>query len=102
MRKVIRGRSEQQWRELVRRQARSGLSVQAFCQREGISTWSLYGWRSRLRGSDSGEEPVILPAPVKEPVSAEFIDLGSLSSKRSRCELRVDLGGGVIVQLVRS
>ena len=102
MGKVIRRRSEQQWRELVERQARSGLSVQAFCDREGINACSLYGWRSRLRQSEADAAPVIALATAKEALSAEFIELGSLSSHRSRCELRLDLGGGVMLQLVRS
>ena len=40
-------RSEGAWREIVGRQAESGLTVQAFCEREGIKSASLYGWRSR-------------------------------------------------------
>jgi hypothetical protein len=36
------------WRELVRRQKNSGLSVQAFCQQQGVSGWSFYQWRKRL------------------------------------------------------
>ncbi len=41
-------RSESAWREIVKRQAQSGLTVQSFCEREGINAASLYGWRSRL------------------------------------------------------
>jgi hypothetical protein len=36
------------WRELVLRQKKSGLSVQAFCQQQGVSGWSFYQWRKRL------------------------------------------------------
>ena len=42
-------RSESAWRELVDRQEQSGLTVAQFCEREGIKSASLYGWRSRLR-----------------------------------------------------
>lgn len=35
-------RSESAWREIVSRQAESGVSVQAFCEREGIKAASLY------------------------------------------------------------
>jgi len=42
-------RSESAWREIVSRRAESGLSVQAFCELEGIKAASLYGWRSRLQ-----------------------------------------------------
>ena len=36
------------WRELVDRQKKSGLTVQAFCQQRGVSGWSFYQWRKRL------------------------------------------------------
>ena len=101
MRKIIQRRSEQAWRELVARQIQSGLSVQAFCQREGINAYSLYGWRSRLRAGGVSEEPAASPPARAEP-TAEFIDLGALGPSRSRCEVRLDLGGGVMLHLVRS
>jgi hypothetical protein len=39
-------RSESVWREIVARQRASGLTVQSFCEREGIKLASLYGWRA--------------------------------------------------------
>ena len=36
------------WRELVDRQKKSGLTVQAFCQQQEVSGWSFYQWRKRL------------------------------------------------------
>lgn len=101
MRKIIQRRSEQAWRGLVSRQEQSGLSVAAFCQREGIKAWSLYGWRSRLRASGTAQVPVE-SRPVVEQPGGEFIALGGLGSGRSRCEVRLDLGGGVVLHLVRS
>jgi hypothetical protein len=103
--KILR-RSEQAWRELVERQAHSGLSVQAFCRDEGVSPWGLYQWRSRLRGKRKRGMPV--PAGTQaavsasEPAKSGFIDLGALGPSRTRCEIRLDLGGGVVLQVVRS
>lgn len=37
------------WREAVRGQAASGLSVRGYCRREGISEASFYAWRRELR-----------------------------------------------------
>lgn len=96
-------RSESAWREIVSRQNESGLSVRAFCEREGIKAVSLYGWRSRLRQEARGQsapEPAPRRARPKK-AAAEFIDLGSLTSSRSRIEVRLDLGGGVLLHLVR-
>jgi putative transposase len=96
-------RSESAWREIVSRQAESGLSVRAFCEREGINVARLYGWRSRLQQEAQGESQAVR-APRKsrqEKPTGEFIDLGALSSSRSRFEVRLDLGGGVLLHLVR-
>jgi putative transposase len=101
MRKVIQRRSEQAWRELVTRQSQSGLSVQAFCRRERLNPWTLYGWRSRLGIRGTSEEPVVSRAAEAEP-AAGFIDLGGLAGGCSRCEIRLDLGGGVVLHVVRS
>ena len=96
-------RSESAWREIVSRQAESGLSVQAFCEDEGIKPANLYGWRSRLQQKAQGKGPAVRaprkPGPQKP--TGEFIDLGALNSSRSRFEVRLDLGGGVLLHLVR-
>lgn len=36
------------WRDLIARQADSGLSVVAFCERQQVSPASFYAWRRRL------------------------------------------------------
>ena len=55
MEKISRQRrSESAWREIVSCQAESGLSVQTFCEREGIKAASFYGWRSRLQQEAKG------------------------------------------------
>lgn len=92
-------RSESERRSLLARFGASGLSVEAFCQREAISTASFYRWQGVLGGD--GERGVgvgKLSAPV-------FIDAGTLSSapaRRARVELKLDLGEGLVLQLVRS
>ena len=97
MRKMSRRRSEQVWRDLVAQQAGSGEPVQAFCQRERLNVNTFYGWRSKLgtRSAVSSGKP-----KVSEPAGG-FIDLGSLEGSASRYEIRLDLGGGVVLQVVR-
>jgi transposase-like protein len=99
MHKVIRRRGIETWRELVARQASSGLSVQAFCGQERLNPWTFYGWRSRLRERTAAAEPAAVGGSA-EP-AAGFIDLGALSRNSSRCEIRLDLGDGVVLQVVR-
>ena len=91
------------WRETLARFAESGLSVRAFCVREGISDSSLNRWRQRLHDSAARR-----PAAKQGAMVARggFVDLGTLStpagaSKSERIELRLDLGGGLMLHLVR-
>jgi transposase-like protein len=88
------------WREILRRYAQSGLTVEAFCRSEGIGVWSLYRWRSRLGATVRGIE-VADVRPERDTPSASFLDLGALGLSSSRFEVRLDLGGGVLLQLVR-
>lgn len=43
------GETERPWRDLVQRQAASGLSVRQFCEQQQILQRSFYAWRRRLR-----------------------------------------------------
>ena len=102
MPKMSGRRSEKVWRELLARQACGGLSVQAFCRREGLNVNSFYGWRLKLRASIAGREDAATMSGSKaREGSGDFIDLGSLSGGSSRYEIRLDLGGGVVLQVVR-
>jgi len=47
--------AEVRWRELLERQAGSGLSIRRFCASEGISEPSFYTWRRRLRQGQDKE-----------------------------------------------
>ncbi len=89
-------RSRHEWQSLLAKLDGSGLGVDAFCRREGISAASLYRWRTLFR--DGGE----VAAGNKVPA---FVDLGTLNSaslSRSRIELKLDLGDGLVLHLVRS
>jgi hypothetical protein len=100
---IRRRRSESAWREIVSRQEQSGLTIQEFCEREGLKAASLYGWRVRLRqaAAGKGSMPQISRRADTKKTSEEFIDLGAIGSGRGRFEVRLDLGGGVLLQLVR-
>jgi len=91
------------WRGMLARFASSGLTVQAFCRREAVSTTSFYRWRSVLEAAPADEDPgPRAPIAATASLAADFVDLGPLRpTTSSRCELRLDLGGGVLLHLVR-
>jgi hypothetical protein len=61
------------WREIVRRQAGSGLSVVAFCRRSRIPQASFYAWRRKLRGAVAFTEVRVSPDPVRATGALELI-----------------------------
>ncbi len=89
-------RSRHEWRTLLAKFDGSGLGVEAFCRREAISPASLYRWRGVLGAAgDCGESAVISKAPA-------FVDLGPLRSAAApRIDLKIDLGDGLVLHLVR-
>ena len=79
-------RSWRQWKEPQAREAlaafgRSGLSVEAFCRREGYSPARIRYWRERLG-----------PEPKREPVSFVPVHLG----EPGRRQIEIERGGVVV------
>jgi hypothetical protein len=57
---------EQFWRQVLTRRRGSGLSVRAFCEREGVSEASFYMWRRELAHRDrSGIKASAAFVPVR-------------------------------------
>jgi putative transposase len=94
-----RRHSAKAWHGILGRFEESGLTAVAFCEREGVSAKSFYRWRTRL-GGESDQALVAKAAQLTNPATG-FIDLGALRPASSRMELRLDLGGGVQLHLVR-
>ena len=92
--------NEDAWRQMLSRFVDSGMTTQAFCRREAVSTASFYRWRVLL-GMASVPDRTLARALPLESSSSGFVDLGTLGERRERVELRLDLGGGLTLQLVR-
>ena len=94
---------EQAWRELVRRFDGAGVTVGEFCMREGVSKSGFQRWRSLLtttRSQPTGERD----DRPQEPAARQFVDLGALrglGSDTGRLQIKLDLGGGIVLQLTR-
>lgn len=103
--------SERVWREVLARFEESAMTAHEFCRREGLMRSSFYRWRSRLGvGSRPGAADGVgtgggVSADLPSPKPA-FVDLGSLGRTDAFDEgcplnLRIELGGGISVHLVR-
>lgn len=98
--------SAQAWAEVFGRFAGSGESVTGFCRREGLHTSSFQRWRRRLAASPA---PAIESAAAGEvphlASPAGFIEMDSMTGAGAAAaaglEVRLDLGGGIVLHVVR-
>ena len=58
------------WRERIATQEGSGVSVKQFCQERGLSLWSFYDWRKRLRESGPVRFALVDRRLQREPEAA--------------------------------
>jgi hypothetical protein len=77
-------RSAVWWRTAIERQAASGLSRKAFCEREGIGRSSFEKWRGRLASESS--------APA-------FVEVRPAVSPAAGWDVELALPGGIVLRL---
>ena len=53
-----------QWRQRTERQGTSGLSIVAFCRKEGVSPAAFHAWKRKLRNSASACQPCAEAVPA--------------------------------------
>ena len=90
-------RSRHEWRSLLAKFDGGDLGVEAFCRGQAISAASFYRWRSLLGNGGDG-------AGVASDAAPAFLDLGTLNcaaSPRPQIDLKLDLGDGLTLHLVR-
>ena len=86
---------ERRWRDFVKRQAASGLSVRAFCQQEKLTESAFYAWRRTIaerdgeRGRSTKTPPAFLPAVMT-------------SEPRRETAITIELAGGRALRLPES
>ena len=79
---------ERRWREVLGRQASSGLSVREFCKRERLTESQFYAWRRTIAERD--DEPSKAPSFVPVVVSDQVPSDGSIA---------IELVGGHVLKL---
>ena len=118
--KVVAAAREQrvkQWREEQQRQEKSGLSVTAFCRREGVAESTFYQRATRLGRGKWGARGLGAKPVAQE--RARFIDAGPLviaapeeravrtqheatQERAASVEVRLELGGGLVLYVRRT
>jgi len=82
---------QQRWREVIRRQVESGLSVRAFCRQERLTESAFFAWRRTIRQRDTEatpqqQRPAFLPVVVDE-------------NSRREGAITIELAGGRVLRL---
>jgi hypothetical protein len=97
--------NERAWRDLFKRFDGAGLTVEAFCKGEGLSRSSFNRWRSRLSTQAGVATTSVMHEPGHQKIAPSFVDLGLLGAASTEAavglELRLELGGGLSLILVR-
>jgi hypothetical protein len=66
----------QSWRDVIRRQAESGLSVAAFCREQQVPPASFFAWRKKLAEADQNANAASSrDADASPEVRAQFVPI---------------------------
>ncbi len=80
---------ERRWREVLSRQASSGLSVREFCKRERLTESQFYAWRRTIGERDGESTPAFLQVALSDPTKGEP-------------SITIELAGGHVLKLPAS
>ena len=62
------------WLDIIRGHAASGLSVEAWCQQNQISSSAFYRWKTQLQGQiDTPDQPRFVEALVQNNLNSEMV-----------------------------
>jgi hypothetical protein len=87
------------WRDRLRRQAGSGLTIAQFCAHEGLSTATFQSWKRRLRLIElAGTLPAPLASPAFLPVTVRLAEPDSAESP----PILADLPNGIRLRIPTS
>jgi hypothetical protein len=65
------------WRDRIRRQDASGLTIEQFCAQEGVARSKFHSWKRRFRLADAADRHPALPSPSAFlPVTVRLLQRG--------------------------
>jgi hypothetical protein len=84
------------WRERIRQQEASGLTIEQFCSQQGIARSKFHAWKRRFRLANAAEPRPALPSPSSFlPVTVRLLPHGSAEPP----PIEADLPNGVRLRI---
>ena len=85
------------WRDRVRRQEASGLTIAQFCAQEGVARSKFHAWKRRFRLMESPDQCPALPAPSAFlPVTVRLLER---RCRPNRLPIEADLPNGIRLRI---
>jgi transposase-like protein len=79
------------WREQIAEQERSGMTVQRFCEDQGLTEQTFYVWRKRLRKQEPMRFALLETGPARQQATTELgLELVLTTGERLRIGAGVD------------
>ena len=85
-----------EWAERIAAQQRGGISVKQFCKERGLTEYSFYAWRKRLRESGPVRFALVEKNAQRERASEAALELVLATGERLR------IGSGVDTSTLRA
>jgi hypothetical protein len=82
---------ERFWRDVLRRQAASGLSVRAFCRREKLTESAFYAWRRIVAERNTEVKPT--------RQASAFVPMTVIEPSARQASIEIELAGGRLLRL---
>ena len=95
LRRARSRRTSDQWQELFDRFARSGLTREQFCRKQGVSLSSFDRWRTKLRKGTP------IASPISEPPLFAELTAPPAATTSPTWDIELQLGADVFLRLRR-
>ena len=80
-------RRREDWQQLISEHKQSGLTVKAFCQKQGVSEALFYSWRKRVVSGDQPSRFALVATNGVAPTAAELPPLQLVLAGGERLEI---------------
>ena len=87
------------WRDRIRRQESSGLTIEQFCAQERIARSKFHAWKRRFRLMDSQGQCPALPAPSAFLPVTIRLDKRTLDPDAPALSIEADLPNGIRLRI---